>query len=131
MAEIKRLSRADIAAAADVKSRDIEVPEWGGTVTVRGLRAGDLLELQAAQEAKQLNGKEALLWIAAHTIVDEKGERIFGDSEEDRKALAAKNINVLVRLTDAAAELSGMSDAVRKATAENLPEAQTSGSPAN
>lgn len=38
----RRLTFRDIANAQDVAEEDIEIPQWGGTVRVRGLTVGDI-----------------------------------------------------------------------------------------
>ena len=43
-----RLSLEDIAAAKDLGEKEIEMPEWGGTILVRGLGYGEWVDIREA-----------------------------------------------------------------------------------
>lgn len=108
------LSRESILAAKDFDYKDVEVPEWGGTVRLRGLSAAerDNFEATLAQTQDLSNLRSRLVVLA---LIDEEGNRLFKDSEA--KALGEKNALVVMRLFELVRELSGMSD-------EDLQEAQ-------
>lgn len=111
------LSREDILNVQDIKSEDVEVPEWGGTVRVRGLTARQRSLVEATMIA--VKGENVTVRVEAlqtlreklvgAALVDEDGQRLFNDSQV--KELAEKSGAVLQRLFDKAQELSGMSPA--------------------
>jgi hypothetical protein len=106
------LGREAILAVPDRAFDDVEVPEWGGLVRVAGMSGA---ERDAFEQScyRQRNGQQ--VWdgrrfrakLAARTIVDENGLRIF--SEDDVAELARKSAKALQRVFEAAARLSGMS----------------------
>ena len=117
MAETKAklvvLGRDSILGAADLKEVDVDVPEWGGVVRVRGLRGVERDRFEAGiVKGEGKNAKADLSNLRAKLVVlccvDEAGERIFSDG--DAEALGAKNAAALDRVFDVARNLSGMSD---------------------
>lgn len=107
------LDRAAILGASDIETREVDVPEWGGTVLVRALTGAQRdaweasLQLQRGNEmVRDLTNARAKLVVRA--LVDEKGQRLFKD--QDAGALGAKSGKVLDRIYDIVAEMSGLSD---------------------
>jgi hypothetical protein len=108
------LTRDAILSADDLQYEDVNVPEWGGTVRVRGLtgRERDAFE---ASLVKQKSGKGSIdlsdvtSKLIARTVVDEEGQRLFTDL--DIKGLGAKSGVALNRVFAVAQRLSGLSDA--------------------
>jgi hypothetical protein len=117
------LSGADILKAVDIETREVSVPEWGGSVLVRGLsgterdayEASQMIERPAVdKDGKRIRGQmemhRSILNIRAklvvRALVDADGKRLFKD--EDAAALGKKAGAVLDRLFDVAAELSGL-----------------------
>lgn len=117
------LSREQILAAQDIRSENVPVPEWGGTVMVRGLtgRARDALEARFT-DAKGVIDRKAQsdfrAAFAAMTIVDESGDRLFSD--DDIKALGEKSSVALQRVFDAAVRLSATDQASVDGIIEDL-----------
>jgi hypothetical protein len=107
------LSRDDILKAEDITYDEVDVPEWGGTVRLRGLtglerdtwEASNRL-LKGSEYVPNPRGAKARLLVRA--IVDAEGARLFRD--QDAGALGARSAAVLERLFDRAAELSGLTD---------------------
>jgi hypothetical protein len=107
------LTRAAILAADDVKREPVHVPEWGGTVLVQSMTGIDRDEFEAEMENQkgkdaQANRRNFRAKLAARTIVDEKGERLF--SESDIAALGKKNSWALTRVAMVAARLSALNE---------------------
>jgi len=105
------LTREQILAAADIRREQVNVPEWGGSVWVRGLTAAerDLFDLAATVEQngrRVVNFEQLRARLAAMTIVDENGERLFSD--DDVELLAAKSGAAVGRIFDVAMRLSGL-----------------------
>lgn len=133
------LNRDAILAVEDLVYEEVAVPEWGGTVRVRGMTGDerDAFEvgLALAREASsaQLTDAHIRARLVALTVVDESGARLF--SEADIPLLGRKSAAPLDRLYEAAQRLSrlraadieelrGNSDAGRSGDS-------TSGSPAS
>jgi hypothetical protein len=106
---MKALTRDEILGADDLKSESVEVPEWGGTVTVRELTGTErdtwessVVKTNGAKVTIDSQNMRAKL--AALCIVDEKGERMF--TEKDAIALGKKSAAALDRVVDVARKLS-------------------------
>jgi len=125
------LGRDQILGASDFETRDVECPEWGGTVRVRPLTAvqRSLIEstMLEANQTKRFDkvGKVAIQCVA-WCVVDEQGERLF--TEADVKALGEKSSAPILRLRDAIFELSGMSKGAVEEEVEDFTETPTGSS---
>jgi len=108
-----RLSRDDVLKAEDLTTEEVDVPEWGGSVLVRGMtgRERDEFEVsvtvehggQMVQDFANLRAK-----LVARCTVDEDGERLFTDA--DVAALGEKSGAAIDRVFAAASRLSGMGE---------------------
>jgi hypothetical protein len=90
------LNREQILGAQDLTRKEVEVPEWGGSVFVRQLTGGELVKLQRLLSSDNVLD---LVPLVVMCTVDENGKRIFSD--KDVEALAAKNGRVLERIATA------------------------------
>jgi len=123
MAEKKKITKADIVAFNDLKSEVIEVPEWGGSVTIRRMTGGerdayeaDIFESKGAQlQLKRENFRAKLI---ARCLVDDNGERMFSDGEI--AALSKKSAAALDRLFAACQRINGMTAAEQEKIEKNL-----------
>lgn len=101
------LTRDSILAARDFDLVEVDVPEWGGSVYLRGLSSRDRDRFEAGlAESNDMNNLRARLVVLA--LVDENGNRLFGD--EEAAILGEKNAVVMGRLFDEVRNISGMSD---------------------
>ena len=106
------LNKEQILLAKDLPSRDVNVPEWGGTVRVRTMTGlerdsweASVFEMKGKEvQAKRENYRATLL---ARCIVDENNNRIFSD--KDVLELGRKSALALDRLAEVAHELNGIS----------------------
>lgn len=107
------LSRDDVLSADDRELREVEVPEWGGTLYVRELSAKEVEDFQS--EASELQekaeqGKDLpYSWrasLVALCAADEDGERLF--EPDDRGALGDRSNDSIDRVADAALEVNGI-----------------------
>jgi hypothetical protein len=123
------LSRDEIFEAKDVETREVAVPEWGGTVLVRGLSGYDRDAYQASMLEFQKNGQASpelgnmTAKLVSRAIVDEDGNPLFTALDVGR--LGQKSAAALDRVSNVAAELSGLSQAAVEAAAENLEPTQS------
>jgi hypothetical protein len=125
------LDKAAILEAQDIVTEEIEVPEWGGSVLVKSLTGAERDSFEQSILIKRGDSYDANMSmvrakLAAVSIVDEEGQRLFGDG--DIKALAAKNAAALDRVFTAASRLSGISADDADELAKNSPAAQNGGS---
>ena len=118
------LTRDDILKREDIFIEEVEVPEWGGTVRVRGMSGveRDAFENSFLVEAAPQNGQRrrkrqtakkasldnARAKLCAWCIVDGDGNRMFTDA--DVVALGAKSAAALDRVSEVAQELSGITE---------------------
>lgn len=115
----KLLSRSEILKSSDLPTKDVPVPEWGGTVRVRSMTAADRDAFEEAyRQAKQSEEPVNLrARYAAACIVDEKGKPIF--VEADIEALGAKSALALDRVFEAISSLNKLSDSDVEEAAKN------------
>lgn len=108
------LDRASILAANDLPTEVVEVPEWGGSVLVRGLTGveRDSYDAQSWRERELAQGDTGAILsnfrarLVARAIVDASGNRLFSDN--DAVALGRKSAAALERVHDVVQRLSGM-----------------------
>ena len=105
------LSREAILRATDLKSERVEVPEWGGCVTVRSMTGFERDAFEASLfDGKGASRKEKLAnlraRLVAFCVVDAEGKRIFSDS--DAEALGRKSAAALDRVFAVAQRLNGL-----------------------
>ncbi len=133
MAGKKFLNKAEILAQDDLKTEDLQVPEWGGAwVKVRTLNASERDWFEAS--TVQRNGKKVttnLQNIRARLcllcLVNESGERLF--QEEDEFPLGGKSAAALDRIFTVAQRLNGLRDEDVDELAKNSPGDQSGDSP--
>jgi len=110
------LSKDAILAAVDIKSEDVDVPEWGGTVRVRtmtGLERDAMGAALVGTDGKPDMDRYSTLLLAS-SIVGEDGAQLF--TVNDVTALGAKSARALDRVLVAANRLNAFGqDAVEKA----------------
>lgn len=108
------LSRDAILSADDIKTQDVEVPEWGGTIRLRAMTGTERDKLEAST-VQTRGGKASMNMLnfrarlVAACAVDESGQRLF-ISDEDVKRLGNKNAAALNRVAEVASQISGMSE---------------------
>lgn len=108
------LTRDAILAADDLPAEEVDCPEWGGTVVVRGLTGAQRDEWEASTTV--VRGKTAVrdtanarAKLVALCVVDhESGEPLF--TRQDVDALGRKSGAALGRVFGVAARLSGLGD---------------------
>lgn len=123
---MEKLTRDAILAAEDLRTEEVPVPEWGGSVIVRTLRGDDRdaydLACYASRKARKLAGQSERedhirSRLVAWTVVDEAGNRLFSDDDAD--ALGQKSSAALDRVCDVAQRLNGVGAAEVAELAKN------------
>jgi hypothetical protein len=128
------LNRDLILAADDMKTIDVEVPEWTpegqevASVRLRTLTGGerdkfesDMIDQRGKSNKMNLVNLRARL--VALCAVDESGQRMFGDKEVT--LLGSKSASVLDRLFTAAQKLNGMTQQDVEELTEGFEDGQT------
>ena len=101
------LTREQILESLDLPMRDVEVPEWGGTVRVATLSAFDRIEWeQQTFPNGEVDSKRYATALVARCVVDENGTRLFTD--DDIEALGRKSLRALNRVRDVATRLNAL-----------------------
>lgn len=108
------LTKDQILAAEDLKTVDVDVPEWGGTVRVsmmsgaaRDAYEDSIIDFDAKGKVTR-NLKNARAKLCAASIIDESGNLMFSEKEID--ALGRKSAEALNRVFTAAQKLNALSD---------------------
>lgn len=125
---VQYLDAAGILGADDLEHRDVPVPEWGGTVRVRGLtaRERDQFEFAVALARKDATQANVRASFVGRAIVDADGRRVLTDGQIGQ--LAAKSATAVDRVMDVVRELSGMGDDAVEDAAEGFGQADDDGS---
>ncbi len=138
-----RLSKEDILKAADREAVEVDCPEWGGTVLVRGMSgrerdafevsleqdAGGAVQVQRGRGGGRVPGRNLVnirAKVVVRCVVDDDGQRLFSDS--DAAALGEKSGAAVDRVFAVASRLSGMSDQDMEEYAANFGKADGAGS---
>jgi hypothetical protein len=110
------LNREQILAANDAQTKDVDVPEWGGTVRIAVMSGAARDALQSAIDQKKGNAYfEASLVVA--TVVDSTGAQLF--TEDDIDALRAKSAPVLTRVAAEAMAINKIGEAATEKAVKN------------
>jgi len=124
----KILSFDEILAAPDLGEKTVEVPDWGGSVVVRGMTKKEQQQLRR-QAADPLTGEldtdrmEVLM--LAHCLVEPK------IAIEQAEQLAQKSAAAFDKVLEAIMDAAGLSEAVQKEAMKSFrprdegPEAQS------
>ena len=121
------LTKSQILEADDLVIEEVEVPEWGGSVLVKGMSGTDRDKFEAAivNTKGQVNNVVVNMVnirarLVASSIVDESGALLF--DLKDITALGKKSAVALQRVFDKAKILSGIVDEDVKELADKLEE---------
>jgi hypothetical protein len=127
------LSREAILAAADLRSEEVAVPEWGGSVRVRMLTAAerDQFEMAITATKDAPNHTDTRSLLVRLTVCDEAGVPLFGP--EDMERLGQKSAAAMDRVFSAATRINAQSDkavdALGKDSASAVPDSTPTNSP--
>lgn len=104
----KILTRQQILEADDLATRDVDCPEWGGTVTVRTMTGTqrDRWEADRVTKDGEVNRVNIRSQAVALSLVGEDGELLFTEADVD--ALGRKSAKALDRVFDVVMKLNGI-----------------------
>jgi hypothetical protein len=102
--------REQILAARDIKTETLFMPEWDVSVTLRSLNGLEREALNTLVYEARQKGRSIPIFaaVAAFSIVDEEGRRVFSD--DDIPALAQRTSASLERFYDWQVKHSGIGD---------------------
>ena len=117
------LTRSQILEASDIQTEEVHVPEWGGTVLVRGLTGAERDEFEAGIAEPRGNKvryhmQDIRARLCVMSIVDAEGKRMF--TVADVEALTVKSASALDRVFTVARRLSGLTPEDVAELAKNL-----------
>lgn len=110
----KVLSATDILNTVEPELHRVNVPEWGGDVFIKEMSGKERGQFEGFVQNKIGDGKgevdvaEIRVTLLSFSLVDDKGERLFKDTEK-LAALNKKSGKVLARLGELAQDVNGMS----------------------
>lgn len=119
--------RETILKSNDIQTEPVKVEEWGVTVFIKGMTGAERDEYEASLFSIEGKGKNADVKmnrsnirakLLIKTIVDEQGNRIFGDG--DVESLGGKSASALDKLFEVAQKLSGLTEADMEELEKNL-----------
>jgi len=103
------LSKQQILAADDMGLKEVEVPEWGGSVFLRVMTVGERDSYENDWMVNKSKGVENFRSkFLQRVLCDEKGELLFTASEID--LLAKKSARVITRIWEAAMKHNALTD---------------------
>ena len=110
----RRLTGADVRKARDLKTEDVFVEEWDGFITLKALSAKERDAFESSfmvQKGKKREFVNANIRakLVVKCAIDEMQNRLWSD--DDAGWLGDKNASAVNRLYEAAARLSGITEA--------------------
>lgn len=108
------LDRSAIESADDIPTEDVYVPEWDGTVRLRGLTGAqrDAYEASVVEmkgETRRFKLQNLRARLVALCLIDEEGRQLFSGPAAVN-ALGDKSAKALDMLFDKARRLSGLTE---------------------
>lgn len=100
------LTKEQILGADDRNNTTVEVPEWGGSVKVRSMSGAEAEKYTEIVSEEDRSGVANLALLIAMCAVDGDNKAMF-PNEDDIKALANKDINVLNTVAQACMKVNG------------------------
>lgn len=119
------LNKEQILSKKDLPLKEVEIPEWGGSVFVKTMNGQerDSFELSVIDEKHKgkMNLENIRAKLCAVCLCDENGERLFSDKEVF--ALSKKSASALSKIFQVAQELNGLSpESVEQIKEDFLPD---------
>jgi len=111
------LSKSDILKARDFKMREVEVPQWGGSVMIKTLSSKDKGAFEQKTTADKLDLSTIMAEYCALIICDEDGKQLF--TREDVEQLAEKSAAALELVFNEGRDLNTFTEKDLEALAGN------------
>lgn len=123
------LTKEQILSVSDIKTEQIDVPEWGGSVKIKVMTGTerDAFE-QSVVEGQKTDLRNIRARFCSIIIVDDDGKRLFTDA--DISALGKKSGTALGRIFDAGQKINCLTKddfkELEKNSGTTLPDSSTS-----
>jgi len=127
-----KLTRDDIVGAKILGVKEIEVPEWNGSVFIRKWSGKDRAKFLKA--STKIQGEDVganfdtifdnMALVVVISLCDEDGVRLFAD--EDQEMLAEKDANAIQRIYEAVLVLNALNQTAVQDSAKNSDSIQNS-----
>lgn len=113
------LSKKDILDKEDLKTKTIEVPEWGGEVIIATMSgfARDRFEASILGKNGGMNTSNIRAKLVAASVIDDKGNLMF--TEDDIAKLGKKSCAALDRIFEESQKLNRIGDKEIESLAKN------------
>ena len=126
---MSHLTREQILTASP-KLKEVDVPDWGGSVFIRPLTIHEqakLADLGTKHEKSSVvdRMKNCTLRLVQWSVCDDRGNPLF--EAGDLEPLMSKAASAFLRLQDAILALSGLTEESRKELEQNLLSAPSDG----
>ena len=124
---MKKLSKDDIFKADDLPTKDMDIPEWGGTLTIRTLTGAERDEWESAfvnQDKIDIRGLKSRL--VQLTTMNGDGQQMF--TKADLQKINGKSASVIDRIFQVSQRLSGLTKEDAEELVENSGTAPTDAS---
>lgn len=117
------LSKEQIQAAEDLQVEDFDVPEWGGTIKLIDLSAGQRQEIEfrcakSTAQGSPVSIRTLKVAVCSMVMVDDDRKPMFTEVEAE-KTLAGKSAAVIDRIFNRACERGGLLKKDVEALAKN------------
>ena len=115
---MKKLSKDDIFKADDLPTKDMDIPEWGGTLTIRTLTGAERDEWESAfvnQDKIDIRGLKSRL--VQLTTMNGDGQQMF--TKADLQKINSKSASVIDRIFQVSQRLSGLTKEDAEEMVEN------------
>lgn len=100
------LNREAVLKVRDTETKDIPVPEWGGSIRVRTMTVAERNDF--ARRATSEDKVNVSSWLVSILAVNEKGDSLF--TAEDVPELERRNFRAVDRVVKAILEVNGISE---------------------
>ncbi len=104
-----------LGSVSDIRTRDVNVPEWGGTVRVRQMTVAERNAFARKKDEADKGGVGA--WLLCELCVDENGQRLF--KPEDIEALQQRSFIAVDRVIEGILEVNELGKAQVEEAAKN------------
>lgn len=109
---VKILSAKQILEAEDIRTIEVEVPEWNGTVLIRTMTADESMAYYEALNKPGVDKRQGAVYMAAACLVDPEGKKLFTMDEVEQ--LSKKSFGALLRIQREALKLNGITAEAEK-----------------
>ena len=113
-----KLTKDDIFKADDLPTKDMDIPEWGGTLTIRTLTGAERDEWESAfvnQDKIDIRGLKSRL--VQLTTMNGDGQQMF--TKADLQKINSKSASVIDRIFQVSQRLSGLTKEDAEEMVEN------------